>query len=204
VAADENRREQKRISALKVQQQEDKHDEVKEEYQYPSRRGSGLESNADRGNGVGSKDVEEREYLENFALAAREQRAALKRIKELHGGPVAFEVNLDVAGAHQQVVDRPSSAARREAVQQGDGIDVEKLLAEKEAIVESHYDRGMRVVLGAMTSKDGGEEPVIEKQRRSWGAPVDVDEIRKSSASSYDGRPSPGEDALEGTEHGGT
>ena len=180
-----NRREQKRIAELRrVDENSDLSADPLPSQQ--PRSSSADQDNAERKDG---KEVfDEQRYAADLAAAAKEQRAAAKRIREMHGAPVAFEVRLDAG-------EEASSAAPSYQAQVDDyrmrRDDSEPshigLRSNSEA---DEYTRGLRVVTEAMQgrSRQASREErrselseVVERRRRSWGAPVDLNDIRRGN-----------------------
>lgn len=142
------------------------------------------------------KAIEEQQYAADLAIAAREQRAAARRIRAIHGGPVAFEVRLDDDGTEvspdipQLGVDhhdpKPHARAPSDSVEQKSGASRRNSAAEE-------YARGLKVITDALasrsreSSREGGAMDLNnngnERRRRSWGAPVDVEDIRRTNQS---------------------
>ena len=141
-----------------------------------------------RGVGQSRKEEEEEAYLAHLALVAREQRIAAKRIRERNGrGASAFDVAFveekeekeEEKVSKEAPIAKCSKEERTEEEQNGRG--------------GKEYDRGIKVVLQAMARKDslveeeekkelssdkGAERKVeVERSRRSWGAPVSIQDI---------------------------
>jgi hypothetical protein len=100
--------------------------------------------------------ADEEAQRELLALAAREQRDASKRMRELRGGPVAF----DIKPADEATVEREEGMKRH----------------------PSAYDRGVKVVTesmaGGVDNKLQEVEPaVVDRQRKGWGVPVNLNQI---------------------------
>ena len=142
-----------------------------------------------RGVGQSRKEEEEEAYLAHLALVAREQRIAAKRIRERNGrGASAFDVAIVEEKEEKEEEEKISKEApiakcskeeRTEEEQNGRG--------------GKEYDRGIKVVLQAMARKDSlveeeekkeiskdkgeGRKVEVERSRRSWGAPVSIQDI---------------------------
>ena len=134
---------------------------------------------------------DERKYAADLAAVSREQRAEARRIREMHGAPVAFDVRLDASNENPRVTSSqpgPHDPYVDEGLQRD--ASEPRYVGLRSNSNEDEYARGLKIVTEAMQGKSrqaGREEDVadpnelVQRRRRSWGAPVDLNDIRRSN-----------------------
>ena len=109
----------------------------------------------------------------------------------MHGAPVAFDVRLDASNGHPTVTSSqpgPHDPYVDEGLEEN--VSVSRCAELRSNSNEDEYARGLKVVTEAMQGKsrqasreEDASEPnvVVQRRRRSWGAPVDLNDIRRSN-----------------------
>ena len=140
-----------------------------------------------------SKEVyNEQRYAADLAAVAKEQRAEARRIREMHGGAVAFEVRLDAS--EEPLSANPSHPGPHDPPHVDDFLKKDdsepRHVGMRSNSEADEYARGLRVVTAAMQGRsrqasreDSASDPNegTQRRRRSWGAPVDLNDIRRNN-----------------------